>query len=343
MDYTATFRAAAGDPLISVIIPVRDDPEGIQKVLDCLAEQTLPPDQFEVNIGDDGSQPDLVPKIIETDGSVNLVKGPPQTSYAARNSAARLARGKILAFCDADCLPEPAWLEEGIAALRDADVVAGEVKFIAPARPTIWSLLTIDLFLDQNQNVRLSRGVTTNLLVRRKDFTEMRGFDQSLPSGGDYDFVKRMVESGAQLRYSPLSVVGHPTMDKAGPLVRKIFRTNLWSGVRRALARDKIELVGILALVPVLGVIIARYRALRPAFRLSSERLSMSSVAPPLHKRLLAVAAIYVVVFVAAGTGRILGWLKGTWRVKRNKGPVYATFSGQAATENPESKEITSK
>jgi glycosyltransferase involved in cell wall biosynthesis len=302
---------AISDPLVSVIIPVRNDPDGVRLVLDCLAKQTLQKDQFEVIIGDDGSCPDLVPKVAGYETFAHVAKGPPQTSYAARNRAVALSRGNVLAFCDADCLPEPEWLEQGLAALEDADVVAGEVRLQAPVPPTVWSLLTIDLFLDQRQNVKLSRGVTANLLVRRSYFDNFGGFDASLPSGGDYDFVSRMAKRGAQLKYSPLAVVDHPTMDRARPFLQKIFRTNFWSGVRHARDRERMDLLGVLVLVPVLGVMIARRRALRPAFRLCQERLETSNVTLNLRDAVLAIAALYCIVSFVAGTGRVLGWLKG--------------------------------
>jgi cellulose synthase/poly-beta-1,6-N-acetylglucosamine synthase-like glycosyltransferase len=165
----------ASEPLVSVIIPVRDNPDGIQETLASLARQTLPQDSFEIVIGDDGSRPELAPQVASGKSRPRVVKGPPRTSYAARNAAANLARGRVLAFCDSDCQPEPAWLEEALAALSDADVVAGEVKFTVPRQPTVWSLLTMDLFLDQKQNVLLSRGVTANLLVSRQLFNDLGG------------------------------------------------------------------------------------------------------------------------------------------------------------------------
>ena len=316
--------------MVSVIIPVRDDPDGIKRVLDCLAEQTFPRECFEVVIGDDGSQPGLEPRVPESDQRLRRVSTPALTSYAARNSAVQSARGEILAFCDADCLPAPDWLERGSSALEDADVVAGEVVFRPPERPTVWTLLTVDLFLDQRQNARLSRGVTANLMVRRKDFESLGGFDQSLPSGGDYDFVKRAVDKGARLRYDPRVVVGHPTMNEARPFLKKIFRTNFWSGFRHARNRDRMDVTGILALVPVLGVMLARKRAFRPAFSLQGDRLSCAGVRSTRSMRLLAVAALYFVVYFVAGTGRVLGWLRGMKMARSGLNAVYL-HDGQAA------------
>ncbi len=331
---SAEQAAAAGDVLVSVIIPVRDDPDGIRRVLACLAAQTLPRERFEVIIGDDGSRPELAPQAPPGDPRIRVVTGPARTSYAARNAAVGVARGSILAFCDSDCQPEPVWLEQGLEALTGADLVAGEVKFLAPAKPTLWSLLTIDMFLDQRRNVRLSRGVTANLLVRRQLFDDLSGFDESLPSGGDYDFVGRALECGAQLRHAPLATVGHPTMNLAGPFLRKVWRTNFWSGVRKARFPKRIGLMATLVVVPVLGVVIARRNALRPAFSLDRGRLRACSVRPRVRDEVLAIAALYLVVCYVAVSARTCGWLRGLRLLREGRGPQYAPERKQASLES---------
>ncbi len=292
-------------------------------MLDCLAAQTLPEERFEVIIGDDGSRPDLAPTAAAA-GRVRVISGPPRTSYAARNAAARRARGAALAFCDSDCLPEPTWLELGLAALEGVDIVAGEVRFQVPARPTIWSLLTIDLFLDQQQNVKLSRAVTANLFIRRSLFEELQGFDESLPSGGDYELVGRAVSRGARLRHAPQAAVGHPTTDKVSSFLRKIWKTNYADGVRRGRSRQRMDPVGILILVPVLGAAIARRRAFRPIYSLDTTRLGAAAQEPGFGTHLLAVAALYSLVCGFAGAGRVLGWLKGIRLALAGARPVYS-------------------
>ena len=104
--------------------------------------------------------------------------------------------GDILAFCDADCVPEPGWLEHGIAALESADLVAGRIRFISPARRTVWTL--IDMDTSKNQKALAARGLaeTANLFIRRELFDRFDGFDTSDNGYGDYELVQALCRVG---------------------------------------------------------------------------------------------------------------------------------------------------
>lgn len=304
-------EARAGrSPVVSVIVPVRDDATKIRELISRLAAQTIPREQFEVVIGDDGSSPGSLAGIETPDGWVRVRPGPRQTSYAARNRAAAVAKSSVLAFCDSDCSPEPTWLEEGLAALTGADIVAGEVRYAAPARPTAWSLLTIDMYLDQQNNVLLSRGVTANLFVRRRLFGELGGFDESLPSGGDFDFVRRSVEAGARLAYAPAAVVRHPTIDDRRAFLRKVRRTNRWATVRRGSAGERPNVQTLLDFLPIYGVRRRRLLALRPVWRLQRRRLEAAGLAPSWWDELRALAALYTIVGYVAAFVCARAWLE---------------------------------
>ena len=127
----------------------------------------------------DGSADDPVSAVGE---HAIVTSGPPLNSYAARNRAAALVRAPALAFCDADCRPDPTWLESGLASLERADIVAGLIRFVVPEHRTIWSLLDMDMHLDQARSVRVSRAATANLFVRRDVFDRLGGFDDSVPN-----------------------------------------------------------------------------------------------------------------------------------------------------------------
>ncbi len=307
----------AGGCVVSVIVPVRDDPAGVEALLAGLDAQTFPRDAFEFVVGDDGSEPGSLDAVQNVDGPIRIVRGPPLTSYAARNRAACVARGRILAFVDSDCVPDRRWLERGYAALDQADLVAGEVVFVCPDAPKVWSLLTIDMFLDQGRNVAKERAATANLLVRRALFDELGGFDDSLPSGGDYDFVRRAVGRGARLAFAPDAVVRHPTIDERDAFLRKISTTNRWQSARRARDRERPSLADAVKFVPVLGVAFARRSALRPVATLSRPRLRLASVTPTRRQELRALLLLYFVVSWVAGAAQIRGWVGGRRLARR--------------------------
>jgi hypothetical protein len=66
-------------------------------------------------------------------------------SYAARDRSAAGLRVPIFAFTDARCRSDVGRLEAALAALEEADVVAGVVRFGVRTCPTPWSLLDLPL------------------------------------------------------------------------------------------------------------------------------------------------------------------------------------------------------
>ena len=218
----------------SVIVPVRNGRHHLELLLAALERQTLPRERFEVLIGDDGST-DGTDDFETEDGWVRVLKGPPRSSYAARNRAAGAARAPILAFCDADCQPEPDWLEAGIATVENAEpetLAAGRVRFLVPDRPTVWTLVDMDTTKDHRREVEIGNAETANLFVRREFFERLDGFDDSIPEHGDFDFALRAVAADARLSYAPEAVVWHPTRDSAKPFLRMFWSMHRWYAAR---------------------------------------------------------------------------------------------------------------
>jgi glycosyltransferase involved in cell wall biosynthesis len=276
-----------------VIVPVRDDPQGVRALVEALACQTLPRDRYEVVIADDGSRAPV--QVPDVDADVRVVAGPPQNSYVARNRAASAARGRVLAFCDSDCAPEPKWLEAGLRALKHVELVAGLVNLRGPEPPTVWTLLDVELFLDQERSVARGGAATANLFVTRDLFDRIGGFDVSLPSGGDFDFVRRAVADGAHLELAPEAVVWHPTRDSAAALFSKLWRVTKSHARRRSGDGRLLPPITPLVLVPAVGPVIGRRRSERP-LGLDSQRLRQCGIAPLRRTSVLALLVLYGVV-----------------------------------------------
>jgi glycosyltransferase involved in cell wall biosynthesis len=120
-------------PRVSVITPALDAAGTLPALLDALAAQETPAD--EVIVVDDGSRDDtraiaerhpVVTRVLQAQG-----RGP----GAARNAGVAASSGDVLAFTDADCVPDPRWIAEGLAALQTADLVQGRVEADGPVGP----------------------------------------------------------------------------------------------------------------------------------------------------------------------------------------------------------------
>ena len=293
-------------PVVSVVVPVRNGGSTLAQLVEALAAQTLARDCFEVLIADDGSTDGATEGLGTGDGWLRVLHGAPLNSYAARNRGAQAARAEALAFCDGDCSPDPAWLERGLAALEEADVVGGLIRPIIPARPTVWTLLDLDFHVDQESAVASGRGLGGNLFVRREVFERAGGFDESIPNTGDSDFVSRCVSSGARLAFAPAAIVGHPTHDRARPFLRKVWRIQRALGIRDARRGVRPRLLTASS-IPIFSMFRSRRNAGRSLLP-DGTRLSAKGVEPRVRDQLRALPLMYLLLPVLIRAARFRGW-----------------------------------
>jgi len=154
-------RADGVTPTVSVIIPHYSDLERLDLCLRALEAQTYPRDQFEIIVGDNASPQGEAAVAAAIAGRARLIVVTDRGAGPARNGAVAISQGRLLAFTDSDCVPEPEWLANGIAALSRFDFVGGQVTvllsspphmtppeaFDCARAPRIWSGWTRDLAL----------------------------------------------------------------------------------------------------------------------------------------------------------------------------------------------------
>ena len=215
---------------VSVIIPVFNDSEGLQKCLEALENQTYPQDLYEVIVVDNGSDESI-------EGIVNQFKRVLATyestpgSYAARNKGISLAKGEVLAFTDSDCIPAYNWLETGVQNLLsvpNCGLVAGKINmfFKDPAYPTAVELYDSITYLDQKRYVEEYKfGATANLFTSKKVFQKVGLFNDKLKSWGDKEWGNRVFSWDYTLNYADDCCVAHPARYSLNNLCKKIVRT----------------------------------------------------------------------------------------------------------------------
>lgn len=173
---------------ISIIIPVYNDPRGLEDTLDAVVEQTYPEESYEVIVVDNDSDdetPEVASSYAERFSNVSvLVEDQIQSSYAARNTGIERATGKILVFLDADVVVGRDWLQAGARAMekRELDYMGCHVEVFIPdgenakaARYNKRTDFPVQLFIQED-----NFAPTCGLFVRKTVIDDVGTFDAEL-------------------------------------------------------------------------------------------------------------------------------------------------------------------
>ena len=228
--------------MISVVIAVRDGMPWLEEQLRALCEQRCM-SQWEVVVADNGStdaSPEVVRSWASRNARIRMVDASARPGpSAARNIGADLAAGDLLAFCDADDVVQPGWLNAILVGLRDADVVAGAFEH--------GSLNGQPLMAPQPAATRqlghVPAGLAANLGVRRSAFEALGGFDEDLLVGEDIDLCWRLQFAGYKFSTVADAVVAKRERETASEIFRhglthgrsgpRLYRKHRASGIRR--------------------------------------------------------------------------------------------------------------
>lgn len=217
----------AGGARVSVIVPHFDALDHLDRCLEALAAQTYPAVSLEIVVADNGSPQGLAAVEAVIAGRARLVSVPERGAGPARNGGVAASTGDILAFTDADCLPDPDWVRAGVEALATADFVGGRMTVLVaePDRPTPVEAFEAVFAFDNARYVqRLGFTVTANLFCRRAVFDHVGGFRVGVSE--DLDWCARARAAGHRIGYAPQAAVGHPARRSWEELTAKWRRLN---------------------------------------------------------------------------------------------------------------------
>jgi glycosyltransferase involved in cell wall biosynthesis len=218
-------------PIVSVIIPFYNEPDGLQVTLESLVTQTFPSDNFEIIVVDNGSTDNTLnvakefskryPHLIQCE-----VEDKIQSSYAARNKGIKVSKGEILCFIDSDMTVETDYLSRIVNSFKNDEVdYLGCKVDIYSTKNTLSSKYNMATGFPMNKYLENDHFVGVGCLSVKKTVIDKVGnFDNRLESGGDFEFGNRVYGAGFKQYYMPDIIMKHPARSSFNQLLSKAFR-----------------------------------------------------------------------------------------------------------------------
>lgn len=200
-------------PRASVVVPVKDGGEEIERLVRSLQAMDYPRERLEILVVDNRSTDDTAERVAAL-GAPVVRADAVASSYHARNVGWRAASGEWIAFTDADCVAPAGWLR---GLLRPpippaAGAILGEV--VALELETTVQRLTERFGIMKHAvtmpHKRLPCFSTANVAIRRDVLERLGGFREDVRYFGDMELSWRMqLELGVELAFRPEAEILH--------------------------------------------------------------------------------------------------------------------------------------
>lgn len=229
--------------LVSFIIVVFNEAKVLGRTFAAIKKLELPAAITVETIAIDGGSKD--DSVIEARslGFDRIIELPGANIPVCRNAGIRAARGEWIAFVDADCVLDASWLTHAAKLMQSApQLVLGWPA--SPPTPGTWVtrawyahwMNKIPIReIEQGEPVVKKDGfrmiTTRNMICHKSVADQLDGFDESLATGEDTDFVFRATMAG-------IPCWGLPTLASVHlgepDTLRKFFKQQLWHANRQA-------------------------------------------------------------------------------------------------------------
>lgn len=350
----------ASGPLVSVIVPARNEAANIATVLSSILESAYHP--FEVLVVDDRST-DLTAAIVAQlqDPRLHLIRGEelPEGWYGkpwACFQGYRAAQGEILLFTDADTRHQPTLLGHAVGALQTEE--ASLVTILPRQRcvtfwerivmPQIWFLLALRYSPASVNRARRARDVIANgqFILTRRTAYEAAGTHAAVRGevAEDLALAQTYLHSGLKIHFAFAERLMETRMYQGLASLIEGWSKNIYLGGRRSFPDEPLQR----ALVPLMLVIAMVYWLVPPVVALAAFLLpAAEKLAKPALLATLLSAVFWMLICYGMrippgyGLGYPLGALtalyialRSTWRGSRRvewRGRVYRQRGSGAA------------
>jgi glycosyltransferase involved in cell wall biosynthesis len=222
-----------GLPLVSVVMPVRNEGSYLAASFDALERQTYPRDRIEILVVDGGSTDgtrDMVRDRAATDARIRLLGGPGVNTPAAMNVGAAATTGTYIAKVDGHGYVNPDFLAVAVGVLESDPAIGCVGGVIVPIATTSvqraiqaarFSVLGVGVGIYTAAPVRHDIDTVQCGVYRRDVLEAIGGFDPALQFGEDEEVNFRVRASGRRIVYEPAMAFRYHVRPTLGSLFRQ--------------------------------------------------------------------------------------------------------------------------
>lgn len=340
-------------PLVTVIMPVRNEADFIARSLGAVLRQDHPPEMLQIIVADgmsDDTTREIVRALQAQHANLELVDNPGRIVPTGMNRALRLAHGEVIIRVDGHTEIEPDYVSQSIAALQrsEADNVGGKMNACGTGRfGKAVALATSSPFGVGGARFHYSdqeEWVDTVYMGTwpRRVFEQIGLFDEELVRNQDDEFNYRLREHGGRILLSPRIKSIYTGRSTARSLWRQYFQYGYWKV--RVLQKHPLQmrlrqfappvlvaaLLGsaLLALFLRWGLMLFAFTA--GAYLLANMTASFVTAAKKSLSYLVLLPIVFAILHFSYGLGFLVGLFRfwNRWRDKKGKVPPYRMLHG---------------
>lgn len=194
-------------PLVSLVIPIRNESDTIASLIESINQQSILPD--EVILVDGGSNDgtvETVSKLTLQDKRFQVIEAGNAMPGRGRNIGAENARNEWIAFTDAGIKLENMWLEELVKAINknpSLDVIYGNY---APIRNTLFEKCAVFAYVPAQEKIGIRGKSIASALLKKKVWQIVGGFPDTR-AAEDLMFMDKIEAQNFAVGYAPQAMV----------------------------------------------------------------------------------------------------------------------------------------
>ncbi len=230
-------------PLVSVIIPCRNEVRFLRRCLDSILAGDYPGDRLEVIVADgmstDGTR-ELVAEYAAHQPRVRMIDNPERVTPVALNRAIAAARGGIIARVDGHAEISANYLSRCVHYLETTDAVnVGGVMRVVPRADGPFSDAIVAVLAHRfgvgNAEYRFGGGerrwvdTVQGGCWRRETFSRLGGFNEKLERTQDMEFNRRLQAAGGKILMAPDIRYDYFARTDLGSFTRHNFWNGEWA------------------------------------------------------------------------------------------------------------------